>query len=277
MSSSFYNVPMPMENRYKHPGQFFTPQPTHLAYADIKAAKAYPPSDMLPSKSNPITSHRQWRNEQEISHTQFAHENPQMMSNEQTWHPDNFHSQWDPQPRMFRNPEPQNTLGWKDRKYSLDSVCLPQTFELNAPSSSMDLQSRPNWPSIPSIWRVGPQETNSLRPRRASADVGAFSTAPRMGAADWQSSNGLEDWSSMNKNVGSLMRLLEEDVTPLPARIPHEKIIHDISCHAPSETHHHHHQLFDNNISVLPQPSCNHCGAVSHRKTLNSLQDPSWR
>ncbi|KAJ2958068.1 hypothetical protein NQZ79_g6303 [Umbelopsis isabellina] len=273
MSSSFYNVPMPMENRYKHSGQFYAP--THPAYADMSAAKAYPPSDMLPSKSNPITSQRQWRNEQEVFNAQFANETPQMMSNEQTWHPDGFSSHWDPQPRIFHNPEPQNPVGWKERKYSLDSGCVPQSYDLNAPTSSIDLQSRPNWPSIPSIWSVGPQETNPLRPRRASSDVGTFSTAPRMRAADWQSSNGLEDWSSMNKNVGSLMRLLEEDVTPIPARIPHEKLIHDTSCHVPAD--HHHSRLFNNDTSALPQPSCNHCGAVSNRNAMSSLQDPSWR
>ncbi|KAG2172092.1 hypothetical protein INT43_001569 [Umbelopsis isabellina] len=276
MSSSFYNVPMPMpmDTRYKHSGQFYAP-PTHPAYADMSAAKAYPTSDMLPSKSNPIASQRQWRSEQEACHAHFANETPQMMSNEQTWHPDSFSSHWDPQPRIFHNSEPQNPVGWKERKYSLDSVCPPHTYDMNTPMSSIDLQSRPNWPSIPSIWGIGPQETSPLRPRRASADVGTFSTAPRMGAADWQTSNGLEDWSSMNKNVGSLMRLLEEDVTPTPARIPHEKIIHDISCHAPAE--HHHNRLFDNDTSSLPQPSCNHCGAVSNHKALSSLQDPSWR
>jgi hypothetical protein len=276
MSSSYFNnVPMPMENRYKHAGQFYAP--THPAYADMATTKAYPPSDMLPSKSNPINAQRQWRHEKESAFKpQYAQETPQMMSNEQAWHPDSFASHWDPQPHVLHNPEQQHHMGWKERKCSLDSLCKPQTSELTAPTSSMDghLQSRPNWPSLPSIWSVGPEETNQMRPRRASADVGAFANAPRMGAVDWPSSNGLEDWTSMNKNVGSLMRLFEEDVTPMPARIPHAKNMQDNFCHPLAE---HRHRLFDNDKSTLPQPSCNHCGAVSNRNLISGVQDPSWR
>jgi hypothetical protein len=274
--SSYYNTPLPMENNTKHgSGQLY--QNLHIRYSDMNASQLFAPiGDVSQTRSSHIDTLRHWPFEKEGTYTpKYTNDDGPLSPNDGRWQStETFASPWDPQPKPFANPR-HHPPSSKERKGSLDSLRNTNRQDFYIPASSTENTlhfNRNKWSPMPSIWSVGPDETNHVRTaRRSSFDVGNTpATLHGMNSVDWpQSGGGLDDWSVMNKRVGSLMRLLEEDVTPMPTRtntsIPHEHS--DTVCHSFVDQR----RDFSSDNYAVPKSSCSHCGA-SNRVLLPTMR-----
>jgi hypothetical protein len=267
--SSYYNIPLPMENTSKHASGQLYPPSTQTRHQELNASHSFTRMQDPPeNRQSPIDTLRHWHFDSERPYTSKYNNEDSPLSpsqNEMSWQTnETFTSLWDPQPRNFTNSR-QNTQNWKERKGSLDSLRTPNSHNLYNPASSTEnvFRSRNQWSPMLSIWSIAPEESNRVRPspRRSSFDVGNTTAMSNRNNVDWSQSAGLDDWAAMNKRVGSLMRLFEEDVTPVPTRTNHLNSLQqtNMSCHTADDQF----RDFRHDNYPIPQSPCSHCGASS--------------
>jgi hypothetical protein len=278
MPCSYYNIPLPTENNIKSGSGQVHPS-AHTRFPDMNTGHSYSQIGVASqTRLSSIDTLRHWHFDSDGAYTEkYTNDDSLLTHNNAYWQSkETFSSPWDPQPRPLTTSNPrQNPPVWKDRKGSLDSLCASNPRDLYVPTPSTENSlhpSRNNWSPMPSIWSFGLDETNHVRPpRRSSFDISNTSTIHGFNSVDWPQSTGLDDWTNMNKRVGSLMRLLEEDVAPMPTRanpsIAHEHS--DVGCHSSED--HQSIELSSDHFPVAETP-CSHCGA-SNRVLLPAMRN----
>lgn len=258
-----------MDNTSKKANEQLHPSSTQAKHQDMNASHSFTRmGDTQHNRPSPIDTLRHWPYSQEGNYAtnHKSEDSPLSPSpNEMQWQTnETFTSPWDPQPKIFANPR-QNPPGWKERKGSLDSLRTPNLHNSYNPASSTEnaLHGHKQWSPMLSIWSMAPEESNCVRrsSRRSSFDVGNPTALPNQHNADWSQSGGLDDWITMNKRVGSLMRLLEEDVTPVPTRT--NPLTSSSQAHASCHANVDHFREYRQDSYPVPQLPCSHCGASS--------------
>ncbi|KAI9283576.1 hypothetical protein BC943DRAFT_362155 [Umbelopsis sp. AD052] len=279
--SSYYNIPLPMENTSKHAIGHMYPSSTKANHQDMNASHSYTRiGDTHRNSPSPIDTLRYWHYEKEGHHASNYNNEDSPLSpspNEMQWQTkETFTSPWDPQPKAFTNPR-QNPPSWKERKGSLDSLRMPNPHNAYnpAPSTENVYHGHNQWSPMLSIWSMAPEESHRVRPssRRSSFDVGNPVAQSGQQHADWSQSGGLDDWMTMNKRVGSLMRLLEEDVTPVPTRT--NPLTSNTQAHMPCHANVDHLRDYRQDSYPGPQPPCSHCGA-SNRVMPSAMRNNTY-